>query len=198
METFHRGGIIHKILPFMFMVCIWSYSATVVPVLKTIIPAAGGFSPSSVLTFLCVYVVARTSKLYEDKLCTKWLFLAATASGIFTWIGFHHNCSPFSWIFAGAMFYLVKRMPLPSLLEKMVMFISPSMFAVYLLHTNRFGFDLLSKAEAYLMSAGWNYYVMAFTVAIGIFVVCFVLDMPRRVLLYFLEKKSCQNQSISM
>ena len=183
--------VLCKILPLLFVVFVWTYSATVIPVLKSIVPSANGFSPFSVLTFLGVYLVARTCKLYEEQLRTNWLLLAAATSGIFVWFGFYHYCSPFSLIFAGSIFFLIKRMPLPRFIEKTVMFFSHSMFAVYLLHTNTLGFVCLRKAENALITAGWDYYLMAFSVAIGIFVGGVGLDLPRRAALYCI-KRNCK------
>lgn len=175
----------HKLLPLLFVVYVWSYAATKIPVLKTVVPAVDGFSPFGVLTFLAVYVAARASKLCEDRLRTKYLLISAVVSGAFCWIGFYHYNSPFSLIFAGSMFYLVKRMPVISgrgLCGKMILAISPSMFSVYLLHTNVLGFELLRKMEDSLIASSWNYYLMSFVVAIVVFAVCVVLDAPRRII----------------
>ena len=146
-ENMVSREVIYKLLPFLFVIFFWSYAATTVPILKTVLPSVIGFSPFGVLTFLGVYITARISKLYEEKLRTKWLFLAAIASGVFIWIGFYHYSSPFALIFAGSTFYLFKRLPLHHSFKKIIMLISPSMFSVYLLHTNELGFQSLRKAE---------------------------------------------------
>lgn len=189
----HIGGL-YKILPILFVVFIWSYAATKIPVLKTIVPSVDGFSPFGVLTFLAVYIAARTSRFYEEKIETKWLMLTAITSGAICWIGFYHYNSPFALLFAGSMFYLFKRLPNSYnkyFLNKIVLSISPSMFSVYLLHTNSIGFDLLRKAEDYLIKMGWNYYLMAFVVAIGILIGCIALDIPRRMVSSMIEKLTC-------
>lgn len=185
-------GVIAKIAPFVIVVYVWSYAATKVPMLKDVVPPVDGFSPFGVLTFFAVYLVARASRIYEDKIKTWWLMVVAVLSGAICWIGFYHYNSPFSLLFAGSMFYLFKR--LPSLdrhrfLSSIVFWISPSMFPVYLLHTNTRGFNALRRAEDYLMSIGWNYYAMSFSIAIGIFVACILLDIPRRVMDWAFRKK---------
>ena len=185
-------GIMYKALPLLLVVFVWSYAATKIPVLKTVVPSVNGFSPFGVLTFLAVYVAARVSRLYEDRLQTKWLFMSAVVSGAFCWIGFYHYNSPFALIFAGSMFYLVKRMPVANVggfVGKMILAISPSMFSVYLLHTNVLGFEMLRKMEDSLMASAWNYWLMSFTVSSVIFVVGVVLDMPRRFIVGIVARK---------
>ena len=179
------GGAIAKIVPLVVVVYGWSYAGTKVPVLKDIIPLPTGLAPFSVLTFLAVYCVARISRGYEAKIKTTWLVVAAFVSGVMCWSGLYHHNSPFCLIFAGSMFYLFKRMPAldnNKVVARIALWLGPSMFSVYLLHTNSWGFAALRRAEDYLMGIGWNYYTMAFTVAIVIFVAGILLDMPRRLI----------------
>ncbi len=191
-EKWSARDAILKIAPFAVVVYVWSYAATKVPYLKSFVPSVDGFSPFGVLTFFAVYLVARTSRLCEKKIKTKWLIVATVISGAFCWFGFYHYNSPFALIFAGSMFYLFKRMPCldgKGVMSKAVRALSPSMFSVYLLHTNVFGFNMLRAAEDKLVGMGWNYYVMAFVVAVGIFVSCLVLDIPRRLLVGLVARK---------
>ena len=165
--------------------------ATKIPVVKMFVPSVVGFSPFGVLTFFSVYLVAKASRLFEHRLRTAWLLLSAVVSGAFCWIGFYHYNSLFALIFAGSMFYLVKRLPWPCndrFVARVVMMFSPSMFSVYLLHTNVLGFEMLRKMEDYLVSLGWDYYCMAFSVAIAVFSSCLVLDVPRRLVVGLFRK----------
>lgn len=184
-------GVIVKIAPFVAVVYVWSYAATKIPLLKTVVPSVDGFSPFGVLTFFAVYLVARVSRMYEERFKTRWLVVAAVVSGAMCWIGFYHHNSPFALVFAGSMFYLVKghRVERVETCRGGVLAISPSMFSVYLLHTNAYGFEMLRKVEDCLVAAGWNYYAMAFVVAFGIFVVCVLLDLPRRAIGWMVGRK---------
>ena len=192
---FAQNGAITRIVPFAVVIFVWSYVATKIPVLKTLVPSVNGFSPFGVLTFFAVYLVARVNRMYEDKIETWWLVVAATVSGAMCWIGFYHYNSPSALVFAGSMFYLFKRLPLsePRNTQEMkfwvfrvfrgfVVAVSPSMFSVYLLHANAYGLEMLRKVENHLVASGLNYYVMACVVAIGIFGMCVVLDSPRRMI----------------
>lgn len=178
-------GISRRILPFAVTIFIWSYVATKVPVLKIWIPAAGGFGAFGVLTFIGVYLVARFCRVsdVETKLSTRVLLLTAAAGGTMCWIGFQHYHSPFAMVFAGSMFYLFKRLPIEKVgerFEKLILFSAPSMFGIYLLHTNDAGFALLRQAEDWMVAEGWNYYVMSFVVTLSIYFSCLLLDLLRR------------------
>lgn len=179
-----------KVMPFLLVIFGWSYLATKVPCFKEWVPSVDGFSPFGVLTFLGVYVAARVvSRVEVEKWRTWWLVCAAVLSGAACWAGFCHYNSPFALIFAGSVFLIVKRMgacfnaetqKVLLCLRRLVMWLGPSMFSVYLLHTNDAGFELLREAENRMMEQGWNYYAMAFALASAIFVGCIVLDLPRR------------------
>ena len=185
------GRVMCKLVPLLLVVYIWSYAATTIPVLKTVLPKVQGFSSFGVLTFIATYVFARASKLFEEKIRTKWLLLVAVVSGVFCWIGFYHYSSPFALMFAGAMFYLFKRLPqhrIIDVLGRIAFILAPSMFPIYLLHTNVLGFEMLRMMEDYLISLGWNYYLMVFLVAAIIFSSCIVLDVPRRLVVGLLRK----------
>lgn len=197
------GGQICKVMPFLLVVFGWSYLATKVPFFKNWVPSVEGFSPFGVLTFLGVYVAARilsrvssfaeaTEDKDREKWRTRWLVCAAVVSGAACWFGFCHYNSPFALVLAGSLFLLIKRInlansavPLPLIsrtIKTLVLFISPSMFSVYLLHTNSAGLGLLRQVESRLMEQGWNYYAMAFAVAGAIFVGGILLDLPRRMI----------------
>lgn len=191
-ENAHRGGVIRKLLPFWIMIFGWSYAATKLPGLKAITPSVIGFHPFGVLTFVGVYTVARViSREAVEKWSTWWIACAAVVSGGACWVGFMHYNSPFALIFAGSMFLLVKRIEnfnsilhlISQPLKKLVLFISPSMFSVYLLHNNTAGLTWLQQAEDYLIrDCDWNYYAACFLVAGCIFIGGILLDLPRRFL----------------
>lgn len=184
-----RGGAFRKVMPFLVAIFGWSYAATKIPGLKEWVPCVDGFSPFGVLTFLGVYVAARyLSRVDVEKWRVRWLVLAALVSGAACWMGFYHYNSPFALIFAGSIFLLIKKAKLPAIvqhntsaLKEIVLWLGPSMFSVYLLHTNSAGFAFLRRMEDWMVAQGWNYYAMSFTVAISIFVGCIVLDLPRRI-----------------
>ena len=61
------------------------------------------------------------------------------------------------------------------------MFLGPSMFTVYLLHSNRLGFDLMTRLEErWTDIQGWPLPIVYFSVAAIVFCVCVAVDLPRR------------------
>lgn len=177
-------------MPFLLTIFGWSYLATKVPFFKDWVPSVNGFSPFSVLTFLGVYVVSRIlSRVEVEKWKIWWIILAALVSGTACWVGLCHYNSPFALIFAGSIFLLVRKLEVRARsVERLVGWLGPSMFSVYLLHTNSAGLGLLRQVESRLMEQGWNYYAMAFVVAGAIFVGGILLDLPRRVIGTWLKR----------
>lgn len=192
------GGAFRKVMPFLVAIFVWSYLATKIPVFKAWTPTVTGFHPFGVLTFLGVYIAARTLRGAlggggEKRWRVEWLILIAVVSGAVCWAGFMHYNSPFALFFAGSLFLLVKKVGVESgrwaAVGKFVTLISPSMFSIYLLHNNTAGLTWLQQAEDYLIrDSGWNYYAACLLVAICIFVGGVLLDLPRRFLGFLWQK----------
>ena len=179
---------LRKIIPVLVLVFGWSYAATKIPILKNFTPNVGGFGGFGVLTFVGIYLAARTCRYYEldQWVKTKWLWLSAALSGTACWFNFMHYHSPFALIFAGSMFLLFKRLPIKNkLLSSTILFLAPSMFSVYLLHNSTMGMAWMQSVEDKLIAtAAWNYYLVCFLVACGFFFGGLILDFPRRCLMY--------------
>lgn len=175
---------LHKVVPVLVLVFGWSYTATKIPVLKTYVPIVGGFGGYCVLTFIGIYLAARTCRYYEvDRwMRTRWLCFAAVLSGIFCWFNFMHYHSPFALVFAGSLFLLFKRLPIKEgAFASAILLLSPSMFSVFFLHANDMGFSWLCRIQDELIATkGFNYYLVSFLAALGFFVGGLILDLPRR------------------
>ena len=186
-EVPHDGNrdnsVLVKIFPFLFLVFGWSYAATKVPILKDYIPSIIGFDVFSILTFIGVYLAARCCWYFEvDKrvscIALSWI---AVISGSCCWIGIMHYNSPAGLLFAGSIFLLFKRIKLPNWLEVVSVALAPSMFSVYLVHTNGVVFPFIHKIEKSLI-VGYhvNYYVACMIVAVALFILGVIVDVPRR------------------
>ena len=179
-------ALVRRVLPFIVMVFIWSYASVKVPIVKRYTPSVCGFGDFSVLTFMGVYLVARSCRVLnvESRAKTWWLFLIAVVSGLGCWIGICHYNSPFALLFAGSSFFIFKRMKTndwPLWVVKAVLCLAPSMFAVYLFHSNSAGFAVIRDAEDYLIGGGrLSYYPACFLVTAAVFAGGVVLDLPRR------------------
>jgi len=169
---------IKVVLPALLMVFGWSYAATTVPVLKEYLPSANGFGPTTVLTLFGIYLAARWFAVsgWLDKLPWKWLAIIGLIGSAFSWIGFYHYHSPFALMVAVAGFGLFYRLRLPKWLGSVCVFLSPSLFSVYLLHTTGVGLELMKRMASWYSEVG----CVAVAYALLVFSVCIMLDMPRR------------------
>ena len=182
-----------ELVPLIIMIFGWSYLATKVPIAQSYVPNVVGFGGFGVLTFLGVYCVARATRLFElDNIKTIYLVIALIVSIPFVCIGFSHYHSPFALVLAGSCFYLFKRLPIERIGErfcKFIHYVSPSLFAVYLLHNNSAGLTWLAQLEDRLIGeCMWEYHLASLLVAICFFVSCLILDVPRRFVSCFLNR----------
>lgn len=164
--------VLRAIAPILFMVFIWSYAATKIPILKSFVPGVGGFGGFGLLTFVGVYLAARTSRYYnlEEKVSTRMLVMVAFVSGVFCWLNLMHYHSPFALLFSGSLFYLFKRWYALKdwFVCKAAQLAGPSMFSVYLLHNNTAGMSWLQATEDRLIEV-WGYYLICIYVAVVFF-----------------------------
>ena len=168
----------------------WSFLRTV---FGKYIPDTEGLGSYSGLTLLGVYVFARLVRRHRlvDRLNKWWVTLVAVICCLVCGLG--HGLQEYNSIscvlLAGAVFLLVKRVKVPACLERIILFVSPSMFAVYLLHVTKYGFRSMG---ALFKSLGMPAELSALVVAGVVFVVCVSVDVLRRVifrvLLRFLNK----------
>ena len=179
-----KKATLYRVIPVFVLVFGWSYAVSKIPVLKDHLPGVNGFGGFGVLTFVGIYLAARLCRLFELNrlLKTRTLVMAATLSGVVCWIGFMHYHSPFALVFAGSLFLLFERLPmLDSPSSRIILWPSPSMFSVYLLHSNSMGMTWLRYFETEMIgNRGHNYYLVCFFVALVCFAVPILLDLPRR------------------
>lgn len=183
-ETDDRRKLLVRVLPVVFLSFGWSYAATKIPILKDFLPGVGGFGPFSLLTFIGIYLSARTCRVCEVErlLSIKILLFSALLSGSVCWAGLGHYCSPAAVIFAGTAFLLVRKLPAPQkIMDRCIVWLSPTIFSIYLLHRQAMGmFVMQSIEDALIGKDGYNYYIVCFLCACTFFFGAIVLDLPRR------------------
>lgn len=62
-------------------------------------------------------------------------------------------------------------------------FLAPSLFSVYLIHTNVFGFSVITRLHVELADCHVPMVVSCICIAVLVFVVCCMIDIMRRLLL---------------
>lgn len=170
------------ILPILFLCFGWNY-LTIVPVVKDFIPAPLGFGNLSFLTLFGVYVFARTYRMcqWERFLTKKVMLILMPTTAIFVWLGsWHHNSIP-QLLLATTVFRLFSVFSLSGRLNKVVAFIAPSMFAVYLLHVSGVGYFVVGKFNTFLTTGiHIPVYLAYFLAGTGVFIICATVDAIRR------------------
>lgn len=167
--------------PFFILTFGWSFG-TGLPILSDLLPKAEGLGSYTGLTLLCVYVVGRLCRrLGAKRAPVKWLFVALVPLLVLTAVGLGEYASPFATGLAMVTFLLFRHTTVPTSLSRVVVYLGPSMFAVYLLHTNSVGISFLIDIQRALLDTGYVPLYLAFVLsALAIFVASVVIDMLRR------------------
>ena len=155
-------------------------------------PVSAGLTQMSGYTLIGIYLATRLLKTQLVKLPQKptWLLLLATVLGVvvaLSHFGFYN--SPFQFLFAAFMFLAFKELKLPKAVCKILRVISPSVFAVYVIHTNIAGIHLMKILDAVIISKWQHGILVTFLVGLTVFCVSLMIDLPRRMLFQFYKLK---------
>ena len=177
----HRGSAI------LVLVFIWSFLGEVRYV-KWLVPVSAGLTQLSGYTLIGIYFAARLLRKYESRLQLirrRSLLCAAVFGLIVSVLHFGFYQSPFQFLFAASLFMMFKKLPIGNSPKTchILRLLTPSVFAVYVIHTNSTGIYLLKALDQILMHEMPSGIVVTFLVGIIVFFVSAVLDMPRRLLL---------------
>ena len=138
------------LLPLLVLVFGWSFLRS--GPIGGVMPDSAGVGAYSGITLLGVYVCGRIARKCEQSFSFKHgqLVLAGVGSLLICLLGFGSYASPFAVVVAMCLFYLFKQVKQTAKREifgKMVNLIAPSLFSVYLLHSNVIGFNLIKDVE---------------------------------------------------
>ena len=130
------------LLPLWFCVCVWAFGTTL-PFIGKYLPSTSGLNAYSFLTLLCAYVTARMVRIFDNQ--GKLIFLkkfkkqfVAVLVGAFALMsfGFNDYNSPCCFIVSFGVLFLIKDGVIPNIYGKICLWIAPSMFSIYLLHSH--------------------------------------------------------------
>lgn len=170
-------------VPFLFAVFGWSFAA-MVPGLKAWVPAPTGFGSHTFLTLSGVYVIARIARIgkWDDKLQTWHLMLVLAVLSALAVCNLNKYNSPVAVMLGWTLFALFSRIKFASehgMVIKIILQLSPSMLAVYLLHGCGADFLFVKSALVYFADPK-----LACLIAIPlIFFACAAIDLLRRQIL---------------
>lgn len=162
----------------------WSFGREL-PVVGRMLPNTPGLGAYTGLSLLAVYVLARLCRRLDVGRLFTWPRAMAALAVLCcaTGAGFGAYNSPFAAALSAVAFLAFLRLPWPDWAWRLALWLGPSMFSVYLLHSNGIGFWLIRQAEDCLVDAhGWPVLAAYCAVAPTLFLACVALDLPRRAL----------------
>jgi surface polysaccharide O-acyltransferase-like enzyme len=190
--------VVYNALPILFVVFIWGWLSCFSS-LSLIIPLPAGMTGASFLTMLGIYVASRLLRFYEIE---KKVSVQKLLVGLFITLGIYiltgKKCEPYmcplAFMLVAILFYLFYRIKLRGVIAKLVLFVSPSMFGIYILNAMLFlpGMDckvygLLNAVRDPLISSGFDWYLACLIAAIVAFSLSLLVDITRRMLLSMLS-----------
>ena len=171
---------------------LWSFG-TDVPFVGRLVPNTPGLGAYSALSLIMTYTLARVCAVHLWDILTQRRFVILFfASILCVMFGLGRYSSPFSIIVAGGIFVLFERVIwVPNWCGRLATLLAPSMFSVYLLHSDGHdGFALITKFEQFLTGGGVNHYLACVLTAVVVFACCVLLDVPRRFVVWLMQKRS--------
>lgn len=179
-------GMLLIFLPILLAVYGWSFAPTLPIIGKCHIPLTPGLEAYSGLTLLAAYIFARIYRKYglENRLKTLWMLLTLPPLFALSALGVCEYNSIIALCLSAVTFTLFKRLTLPNCLGKAVLFMAPSVFAIYLLHQPNIGIET-SWVQA-ITDSGVSIYLAYAASASVMFVLAILVDLPRRMAAHFI------------
>ena len=182
-----QGELVMIFIIFGGMLWGWCFISTTI--FPQYIPAISGFGDSSALVLLLNYIVIRTMiRLgWIDRISTcGWMLLIIfIVSGFLVFIGFRQMHSIFAFTFVLSAFLLIKYVKLP--MRRALELLSPSFFSIYLLHLP-FCRYFPEYEEVIHNITHLPHCFSQFLLAIIVFILALLLDIPRRLLAFFIKR----------
>lgn len=170
--------------PVLILVFGWQF-ATAVPFLRRVIPSPDGLKGLSFAVLLGIYVFARAFRLmrWDRYFPVRRSFAILLVSSILVAMGFSQYSSPVALLLGASSVSLALSVTrLPEWVDKICTALVPSLFPVYLIHTNIQGFEIISRMEDYFMGTLNTGVWCGYLIVIGIvFTGAIVIDIPRRI-----------------
>ena len=193
MATFRENGdcqrLVWALLPPLMLVFVWA-AWTSTPKLQLLAPRSSGVEAYSGLTLLGTYIVARCFRIFDivPRIGTRWLIPAVIVLAVLSGpAGLYDYSTPVALALAAAYFIFFAKFKGGGHLCKLSA-LSPSLFSVYLLHSQGFGFIWMKRCEQWLLAQGVPLFAAYFATALAIFFACLLIDFPRRAVCRFMAR----------
>jgi len=192
------GG--RSVLPILVVVFGWSFISQV-PIVQRFVPRSEGLDAFSGITLFAIYIIGWFYRVYslDSRLKWRWVLpimcLSVICASQFFWplsrmqMVFSRYNSPVLLVFAVCVFWLFRRMHIPRSSVGLLAFITPSVFAVYLIHCNPVGYRAFDALERMWAANGLNVYLAYMVNAVTMFIVALLVDIPRRCIIHLLKSR---------
>lgn len=169
-------------IPLLLLVFVWGGLRTL-PYFMNILPEKSAPGPYSGYSLLGIYLAARLIKKfnYGTTIATSKLIITIVFCEFGCALGLGEYTSPVSLIVAGGLFLLAKRIQVTPIVGRVVVFIVPSLFVIYLLHDNLVAQRCMTALQEWLNGKGSESFAWIATGAI-VFFSCLAIDLPRRLI----------------
>lgn len=183
------------VMPLLALSWLWGFGRTL-PHGTEWLPSTSGLDAYGGLTLLAAYAGARYCRVHDvlSRVPHRLLPFLAMALVVAAGIGFGDYNSPVAFALAACSFMLLRRLleavETSSCLGRLVGFLAPSMFSIYLIHASPLGFGrrLVAFLEDWLIGSVHLPVACAIVVTgLLIFCLCFLLDIPRRLVVRLLK-----------
>ena len=191
----NKKQILRIVTPFLVLVFGWGWLRTRFSIWNIPFPAVHGMETHSWVTLLGVYVAARLCRIYEVDRFLSWKICLLGIAVCATVTGFHYSLlGGYSCIATLAMTIFIFSLFRKSFriegafATKFCKVVVPSLFAVYLLHQSSFGRMMVSQAGGFRGNMPIPDALCGLMFAILVFVLSFIADIPRRILVALLHR----------
>lgn len=173
--------------PILFLVFGWSFAYSF-NATRSLVVGLEGFGAMSGLTLVGIYVFARVFRLleWEKRISTRVAVGVLIATLPLTAIRFGTYDSPVVLVVAAALFTIASRWRIgDGFVAKVVAFLTPSLFAIYILQVNSFAWQVYPIIVKSAISFGIPQIVLFPLMTFGLFVTCLITDLIRRVIVRY-------------
>lgn len=178
-------------VPFFCAVFGWGFALRF-NCLRDFLPPECCLTTGSAMTLLGLYLLGRCIRFYdiENRLSNRWWligFLCSIALIVMSGTCLAAFNSPVSAFEAICLFCLVKKLRLNPYVARIVRFVAPSTFTIYIIHgvvlfpgMQLRPFELLNWLTQSLFRSSGNRLISMLLAALAVFVLALILDLPRR------------------
>ena len=196
------------VVPFCLTILIWGFVCEL-PVINRWFIKTSGIESFSGLTLAAVYAIGRVYKVMrlQERIQMRWVLGALPILLCIACVGFNNPkdgtwvsgwlgnyVSPFAVAISVCFLYVCNCMRFPKWMLSLAMFISPSMFSVYVMHQHPIWWSWMKDVGRMLIEAHIDWAVI-FGLSVIIFFGCVACDFVRRGLLCGVKRLRAHNDA---